>query len=267
MPNLEQEITSTLKATDISSTDVGKLIERTEIAITDGEATLTAAREKALDLGSDPQAATAAITAAQLTIDRLQNVLPELDEKYQKALGVETYAAWDVDFQVVKARHAAAVKRLTKAAQALPELVETLAEAKAADQDSRRIMANKPRHLRLANSDGKELLSVECTARNTPYVDGEHSLMNLKLSFSDVTQFDWPPQQTSFAAEVVASMHFPSGPGENWHETIAARNAERLEGSKRTAEYYKSQQEQKEKREAAENKAAFAAEQARRRSA
>lgn len=139
------------------------------------------------------------------------------------------------------------------------ELLPALMNAKEVDKALLRIQQNKPFHLALSNNDGCNLPLCEHSARGaTHYL----SLMTeLKLPNFNSVGLAWPPPQPNWAVDTVAGMRFPPGPSENWHEDIAARNAQRAEDAKRMAKFYADQAQEREAREKAEGQAERAARQ------
>jgi hypothetical protein len=258
--NLERRIVAALSDdSTLTSTEMAELIQVVERAADEAEAQLKAARAGALDLSLDPQVAAAAVSAAQIVLDRLEASLPKLDQRYQTLLGAERYAVWLGRFNELVPRHADAVAGLTIAAQQLPKLIEALAVAHNIDAEVRALAGDKPHFLPQAFDDHMDLPLVECAARRIKRIDDAFSLMRLKISFSDPTAYDWPPADPpiDFASLVPAALM--SGPGPDWHEAIDARNAARAADAKRVSDFYVRQQAEKDARDHAQEKAERAA--------
>jgi hypothetical protein len=91
-----------------------------------------------------------------------------------------------------------------------------LALAKAVDAEAHAIMQANPVHLAQANNYGRSLVAVEAACRGVGSIDAEHSLMNLKISFTYPTSFDWLMPTVPFALQVMANMPVPPGPSPEW---------------------------------------------------
>jgi hypothetical protein len=257
-PSLEQRITAALTDDSLTSEALGDLLDATEAGIAEAEENVENARDQALDPSRSPDISVArrAMDDAELAARRLRSLLPKLTQRHQQVLGQETYNVWLTTFNAVAAKHAAAVAKLTEVANQFPRLVEVLAHVREVDAEVRNVMQHKPHHLNAANADGKELPTVECAAREVSHIAPEFSLLNLKLSYSDPTQYDWPLTEVPFPLQVMEGLRFPPGLGPDWHQQLEGRDAERQTESARVAAYHRKQAEDREKREAEEARSA-----------
>ena len=203
---LQSRIAHALKDEAIKSAELGHVIQATELAIMHAEQTANAERKRAFDpeLTPDPVKARAAMEDAEFVVQRLKTMLPRLQRRYQQVAAQESYDAWAGKFDDLLPKHEAAVAKLRAVyPEVLGKLVDALAEARQVDAEVHRVSASKPYDLPQANSDGRSLLSVECTARGLPGISPNFSLMQLKLpAFGEQNQLAWPPFETPLAVQV-----------------------------------------------------------------
>jgi hypothetical protein len=194
-----------------SSTQLAALIEETTEAINAAEVNAEDERQRALDpvRSPDPGKARQSMQDMEFTYQRLAAALPRLRLKHQQVLSQEQYDAWVSLFDPLIRRHAAAAGQLQEVYTTLvPQLIEALITAKQVDQEVRRVVSAKPWNLSQANGDGRDLPTVETSARGFA-VAPEYSLMQMKIpAFDQPNQHLWPPAEPSLALQV-ASGQFP----------------------------------------------------------
>ena len=120
--------------------------------------------------------------------------------------------------------------------------IEVLEQAKEIDKDIARINSTAP------NGEHDRLLTVECAARGVAV--GPNAalslLTELKLPHWSSAGYSWPPPVPLILPEQVIPAAMLQHPGANWAEELKRRDAERLQESKRVADYHRRQQREKE---------------------
>jgi hypothetical protein len=264
---LEQRIADALKAPDVTSAALAGLITETQTAIAAAETVVTKAKQDALDTSRppDPIAARDAIASAEFRRNWLKSALPKLQRRQQQLEAQGEYDDWRESFEAVKQKHAVAAGRLQSTYALVPELVEALQEAKAVDAEVHRVMQAKPYLLPQSNGDGKSLPAVECAARGLRGVATGYSLMtDLKLPvFDQPNGLCWPPPPPPILPEMVVPPGMLLHPGADWHQELKQRDVRRQQEAKRTADYHRQREREKEDME----NAPAPAEQARRQAA
>jgi hypothetical protein len=260
MSSLETRIAAALKMPDVTSAALDTLITEVAAASAAADAELATTRKRALDPIASPDIhkAKAAVEIAEFASDRLKSLLPRLEQRLRQVSEQEAYAAWAAEFDALPPRHAAAAAQLRAIyCEFAPKLMDALLTAQDVDDEVRKVMAAKPVLLSQSNGDGRNLPTVELSARNLKTIAQGCSLMkDLKIPLWDSPSvLAWPPSQIPFAVQYVESMRFPAGPSPDWHEQIAERNAARAEDSKRMANFYQRQTQEREERDKAEAKA------------
>ena len=103
MSALEKRIASALSSDDTAG-NLAALVDETEAAIIQADATAEAEREKALDplISRDAAKARAIMEDAAFTRDRLRTVLPRLQQKHQEVAAQEYRAQWREDYEAHK---------------------------------------------------------------------------------------------------------------------------------------------------------------------
>jgi hypothetical protein len=207
---IEQQISSALSSNNNSAQVLAELLAATTNAITQADQVAATERSKALDpaRSPNPQAARQAMEDASFVAERLQTLLPRLQQRYDQVAQAEQYAAWAASFDAIKPKHVAAAEKFKQVFVAFQDkLVDALTEAKAIDQEVKRIAHAKPHHLPQANNDGRSLPTVEAAARGLPSVNPDFSFMQMKLpAFDKPNQFAWPPYEIPFAVRYATSM-------------------------------------------------------------
>ena len=260
MSTLEQKIASALVDRAVTSDMLGKLITETEQAITAADVTSETERKRALDpaLSPDPIKARQSMEEAAFAAERLRNLLPRLQAKQHKLSDAEEYRTWALTFEAVKPKHAAAAAKLRDVyQQSAGQLLEALVAAQQVDVEVQAVANAKPWDNPHCNGDGKNLPTVECTARGLTSVAADSSLMTMKIPvFSEPNKLAWPPPQTPIGVAVAASMAVPRGPSADWHRDLAERDAARHAEAQRVANFYAKVAQQKEERDNAAARAA-----------
>jgi hypothetical protein len=138
---LERQIAVAL-ADDVNSADVAALIEETEAAIAQADATAEAERVRALDpaLSPDPVKAREAMQAAEFARDRLHLQLPRLGARLAQVEAAERLAQWHVEGSALKARRDALVVELAEVyPRVVDQLVDLFTRATAVDEEIARL--------------------------------------------------------------------------------------------------------------------------------
>ena len=255
--SLEKRIASALVDEGITSAELSALLTEVESATTAADKAAKEERTKALDpTNVDTAAARRELDNATFHRDRLHAALPKLQRHYDQVSDQESYDRWLAMFEGVKSKHAAAAAKLKAIYWEFgPKLVEALLDAQDVDADVRRVMDQKPVLLAQANGDGKDLPTVEHTARSLKSIAPGCSMMrdmHLPL-FEAPNALAWPPPTPSLFSQM--AMPIISHPGADWWKDNDARKTNAERENARIVNYYKQQQEEREKREAAEARA------------
>jgi hypothetical protein len=249
-PSLEQCIASALASEEIKATALAELIVETQTAIDAADRTAEEERTKALDpvLSPDLKAARAAMEDARFAADRLRTLLPRLQVRHSELRKAEDLAAWRKDFEEVKAKRDTMAEEFR---QRYPQLVDELV-------DLMQRMAHVDEEVSRVNGNGGTLHKVEREVRGELFqpdipLTGEDGLrLPLLHRKSGQPLYAWPPPQPSLAAQMVAGMRFPSGPGADWHASLDERDRQRREESERLSAFYEKREREAEKRREAE---------------
>jgi predicted transcriptional regulator len=159
---LEQEIVAALADTDIRSSDLSALIERSQTAMAEAEQAAETLRSNALDpaLSPDPKTAREAMVAAEFDRDRLLTVLPRLHERLQEVQAQEYAAGWLADYEQVKVkRDALAQEYGATYPKIVAQLVDLFCRAETIDKEASRINGSAP------CGERRRLRQVELVAR------------------------------------------------------------------------------------------------------
>ncbi|HZV03629.1 MAG TPA: hypothetical protein VE999_00935 [Gemmataceae bacterium] len=240
-PILEQRIASTLANPAATASELSKLVAETELAAHAAEQDVARLREAATDLVAAPDAKAAfeAAELANLTRQRLANVLPKLRERYASADHAERFAAWRAAFQHLAPEHEAISDQINDTIQRFKNEWTELAERVA-----------------LHNAEAEQVNNLARAIDEYNHFNHLH-LPQLFDSATDQRKWGAPKVNGSFAASFAQSMIFPSGPGDRWSdpEVQAQRRAEIEKEQARLADYYTQQgkaQEERLNREEAE---------------
>jgi hypothetical protein len=258
---LEQRVTAALTEDRCTAAELAELINETTTAITAADERAAAAKGKSLDLTADPELSLGTLRRAELERDRLTAALSQLQRLHQTRAKQEHYDRWAAEFDEIKPRHAAAVEQLRGVYEEFqPQLIAALVEAQRVDAEVQRLANAKPHHLPQANGDGRNLSSVELTARGLGGVAPGHSLMSdMKLPvFSEPNRLAWPPPPPNFAVEIARALPAAllHNPGANWYEEIEERNRQRKQESEaRFAKQIAEAEERRRQEQAAERAA------------
>ena len=222
MSSLEQRIAAALADNGIDSSALATLIAETEVATADADKAAIQAREQALDpiASPDPNKARATMESAKFTADRLRNVLPRLQERFDKVYLDERYAAWVTQYEAIKPeRDAANTKFRTAFANLVAEIIPQMVHLEQINAEASRVSAAKPTRAREANGDGRWL------------ADGPDDqiiraiMQNLKLPDAEKPNaLVWPPYRGIDVASVVPIFGHP---GADWWQVTQAENARR----------------------------------------
>jgi hypothetical protein len=230
-PTLEQRIVKALTDETIAANDLAVLVEETTAAIAIAENDATVAEATALDplQSPDPVKARAVMEDAKFRATRLRNLLPRLQERFDKVSLDEQYAAWRPQFEAIKAeRDAANAKFRTAFTAFVADVVPQMLRLEQINAETSRVSAAKPTDAREANGDG-------CWLALGPEDQLIHTIMqNLKLpDWEKPNALAWPQPVNYFSAGIVPIFQ---NPGANWHEVLAEENARgRIEDEARAA--------------------------------
>ena len=247
MSALEARIVAALADEDnTASNDLAALLDATEAAIIEADATADREREKAFDPSQspDPVAARQAMEDATFAANRLRTLLPRLAARYQKVLAAEQNAAWDGDYQTVQAQVEEVAHRFAVYPELVNELVAIFVEAQEVDREVNRINAAAPagQHRRLRH--------VELVARGLDRHDRDHPALSGNLKLPDWQRSEtmaWPPPQhwdTSLFAPAPFDRRYSADWAAAREEEQQAMRAEQ----ERIAAYYEEQQRAQKKR-------------------
>jgi hypothetical protein len=254
---LERRITSAFSER-IPSSEVAKLIVETEEAATAAEAAAEHARVKALDPISSPDAVKARATMedAAFSRDRLRTVLPRLQKLLKQAEAEEYAAAWQVEYEKVKAvRDELAAEMREVYPTAVAQLSDLFRRMALCDRECSRVDGTA------AVGERRRLRRVELAAR------GVESLLQpdvylaeeLRLPFfwrDNGPIYAWPPPTPPPLVSIIV----PAGPGPDWEAGIKARNAAEREANERHIAQLRERARERQERELREGKEAIARE-------
>jgi hypothetical protein len=142
MTELEERINSALDADIMPSGDLEALLAEVEEAITAAQAEAKEQHALARDIAcTDYTAAHARAVAAELTIDRLQGVVPDLQAKLRQATAQEYRERWLADLRHVEAKRDVAAKAFARYPEIVDELITIFQQAEATDKEVQRVNA------------------------------------------------------------------------------------------------------------------------------
>lgn len=230
-PTLEQHIGKALSDNALDSNALAVLIAETAEAVEVADKQAIAAREQALDpiASPDPSKARATMESAKFTADRLRNVLPRLQQRFDKVYLDEQYAAWQPQYEAIKAeRDAANAKFRTAFTAFVADIVPQMLRLEQINAETSRVSAAKPTRAREANGDGRWL------------ADGPEDqviraiMQNLKLpDWEKPNALAWPQPVNYFSAGIVPIRPHPAG---NWWQEKQAEAARRRAEDEKCAE-------------------------------
>ena len=219
---LEQRIAAALADNDIDSSALATLIAETAEAVEVADKQAIAAREQALDpiASPDPSKARATMESAKFTADRLRNVLPRLQERFDKVYLDERYAAWVTQYEAIKPeRDEANAKFSTTFTEFVANIIPQMLRIEEIEREASRVAAAKPTRAREANGDGRWL------AEGPDDVVIRTIMQNLKLPDPEKPDAEaWPPYRGINVASVVPILGHP---GADWWQVTQAENARR----------------------------------------
>jgi hypothetical protein len=240
--SLEQRIAVALGNENTSSAELATLINEVEAAAIAADDAATNLRSKALDLVAmpDPADAHQCIVNAEMTRDRLNNIMPRLRDKLSAALYAERCERWYADCERVQAR----VEEAVAAFRAYPEHAQAIADmfalAENIDKEISRINGSAPEgvHTRLK--------PVELQARGLDRFDRYHPslIATVELGcWEDSSRNLWPLRHSnSLAVAVAASMIIPYHPGGSWADPdVQAQRREEIDKQQREMAAYHEQ--------------------------
>ncbi|MEH6950711.1 hypothetical protein V4R08_05100 [Nitrobacter sp. NHB1] len=226
--SLEQRISVALNDENASSAAWTKLIDEVEAAAAAADATATNLRSESLDLVSMPDIGDVhhRIVNAEMTRDRLSNIMPKLRDKLSAALYAERCERWYADCECVQARLDEAMSMFRGYPDHAQAIADTFALAAQVDTEVDRINASAP--------DGvhTRLKPVELQARGLDRFDRNHPSLAATVElgcWDDSSRKLWPLRHSnSLAVAVAASMIVPYHPGGSWADpdVQALRRAE-----------------------------------------
>ncbi len=228
---LEQYIAKALSDNALDSNALAVLIAETAEAVEVADKQAIAAREQALDpiASPDPNKARATMESAKFTADRLRNVLPRLQERFDKVHLDERYAAWIVQYDAIKPeRDAANAKFSTTFTEFVANIIPQMLRIEEIEREASRVAAAKPTRAREANGDGRWLAGG-------PEDQVIQTIMkNLKLpDWEKPNALAWPQPVNYFSAGIVPIRPHPAG---NWWQEKQAETARRRAEDEKRAE-------------------------------
>jgi hypothetical protein len=166
---------------------------------------------------------------ARFRATRLHNLLPRLQERFEKLSLDERYAEWVTQYQAIKAdRDAVNAKFKTTFTKFVAEIIPQMVHIEEVQREASRVAAAKPTRAREANGDGRWLA-------NGPEDQVIQTIMkNLKLPDWEKPNTEaWPRPTNYFSPSIVPIL---PNPGANWHEVLAEENARRRADDEKRAE-------------------------------
>ncbi|OJU24194.1 MAG: hypothetical protein BGN91_00930 [Nitrobacter sp. 62-13] len=237
--SLEQRISVALSDENASSAALTKLIDEVEAAAAAADVTATALRSESLDLVLTPDVGDAPqrIVHAEMTRDRLNNIMPKLRDKLSDALYAEQCERWYADCERVQARLEEAVSAFREYHEHAQAIADMFALAANVDKEVDRINASAPDgvHMRLK--------PVELQARGLDRFDRNHPSLAATAElgcWDDSSRKVWPLRHSnSLAVAVAASMSVLYHPGGAWAEPeVQARRRAEIEKQQREIAAY-----------------------------
>lgn len=220
----------------ITAATLAALISEVNRGIEQADADVEAACQQSLDPATaDPATARTVMQEAEFAGDRLRAALPGLQSKYQQVYASEKRDNWQHQCDQVKGKRDALATEFAQAYPALVgKLIDLFTRSKAIDAEVSRINGSAPNnaHHRLDRLTPPCIAQVRLPDLNNPTV-------NL-----------WPPPAPPILPEQIQPT--VSHPGADWWQAHAGQRAEALAANQKTANFYKQQTADREKREAAE---------------
>ena len=167
--------------------------------------------------------------SAKFTADRLRNVLPRLQQRFDKVYLDEQYAAWRPQYEAIKAeRDAANAKFRTAFTAFVADIVPQMLRLEQINAETSQVSAAKPTRAREATNDDRWLAY-------SPEDQVIHTIMqNLKLpDWEKPNALAWPQPVNYFSASIVPIFQ---NTGANWHEVLEEENARRRADDEKRAE-------------------------------
>jgi hypothetical protein len=238
--SLEQRISVALSDENASSAALTKLIDEVEAAAAAADATATNLRSDSLDLVLTPDIGDVhhRIVNAEMTRDRLNNIMPKLRDKLSAALYAERCERWYADCERVQARLEEAVSAFREYPKHAQAIADMFALAAKVDKEAHRINASAPGGM------NRRLTPVELKARGLDRFDRNHPSLTASVElgcWEDSSRKIWPPRHSnSLAVAVAASMTVPYHPGGAWADpdVQAQRRAEIEKEQREIAAYH-----------------------------
>jgi hypothetical protein len=239
---LEEKINAVLDDGKVASHDLEVLIAEVEAGIEAADKAAKEQRQRSLDLTvtTDVASAHEAVGIAVLVRDRLQTILPRLEQKLADALAQEYADRWAADFGRVEARVAEAAKRFARYPALVAELVAIL-DTEEIDGEVSRVNGQA------FAGESRRLRGVELTARGLGgFSRDEPSIAKTTHLIDWSTGREvWPPPEPAFGAAFVQSMVSslsagigPVGPGWELPEIRERVAAERAAEREKLAKHY-----------------------------
>jgi hypothetical protein len=249
--SLEQRVAAALADPELGSEPLVQLIAEVETASREADAVAAKARADALDptVAVDVAQASAKVTAAELTRDRMNAALPKLQELLKDSRAQEALRVWRADFERVKAERDRMVAELRERYPMLvDELVGLMHRIAAVDKEVNRINGSGPSYLHTVEREARGQLFQP----DIP-LTGPNGLRLPVLYRNGGPIYAWPPPQPSLV-EQMGGIPVPMGGvfGPDWHEKLGQRDAELRVQLNQAAEEAAARQREREKREKAE---------------
>jgi hypothetical protein len=234
-PSLESRIAAAVRAdASLSAADFGALIGEAEVAAAAAATTSAEERERALDLSIDPATAQQLILIAELRRDRLNAVLPRLQQKLGQAQNWEYGQRWEADYRQVEALRDKAAQRFARYPALVHELIEIILEAQAVDAAVSRVngsaLPGEHRRLQSVELKGRGLKNFSIS---NPSVVDMVRLPDWKHS----ERMLWPPHRPIDPAMVVPmQVGDPRLTTDRWYEVGDEQRAIEQERRRRELE-------------------------------
>lgn len=232
---LEQRVVGALSDGDATASGVAALLAEAANAAQEAETAARTARERAFDPLVSPNIskARAAAEDAALARDRLQGLLPRLQTRLEDLQAAEHAAAWQDDYENVRAAVEAEAHRFREIERLFAAILERLAGAAALQPDIDRVNRTAPA------GEPKRLKSVELTARqlDTFSTDSPSLARELRIPEWIVSCRLAFPRRVAPTITVAPQL----GADADWADSLRQRGQAVREESERVAAFYEKQ--------------------------
>ena len=206
--SLERGIATALAATEVSSTDLSRILVEAEAAIAAADETAELERVKALDpmLSPDAKVARQVMEDALFMRDRLKTLLPRLQTKHKEVADAEALAAWMAEANELEERRFALGAEFRKVfSQLIDDIVDRLWAMRDLDQEI--LALNNRRPIEVANAAGVRFLDfvTPAFAEYLKIPDPDVGSKHWEIGTSG-TGYLWPPRQLTPGQQLAHAM-------------------------------------------------------------